>query len=71
MLSAWAWRLLMDHVDPMDLMDKMGAPRYTRGFAVPLWSLAQCADLPLGKKNPAARLEESAAIPTGKSVRDF
>ena len=29
MLSAWAWRLLMDHVDPMDLMDKMGAPRYT------------------------------------------
>jgi len=34
----------------------------------------QLADLPQGKnskKNPAARLEESAAVPTGKFVRDF
>ena len=27
--GAGAWRLLMDRVDLMDLMDKMGAPLYT------------------------------------------
>ena len=29
MQAAAAWRLLMDQVDLMDQMDKMGAPRYT------------------------------------------
>ena len=83
-LSAGAWRLLMDQVDLMDLMDKMGAPRDNPrvcsaavGFGSECRFTAgvmQLADLPQGKtskKNPAARLKESAAVPTGKSVRDF
>ena len=29
--TAGVWRLFMDQVDLMDLMDKLGAPRYTPG----------------------------------------
>ena len=82
MRVAVAWRLFMDQVDLMDQMDKMGAPRYTPGVAVPQFGMAraqiyrrgmQRTDLPQGKtgKNPAARLKEPATAPTGKSVRDF
>ena len=58
--TAGVWRLFMDQVDRMDLMDKMGAPVFAltgyavasldipRGFAVPQWGLAQSADLPQG-----------------------
>ena len=52
--------MLMDQVDRMDLMDKMGAPVFaltgyavasqgiTRGLAVPLGGGTQGADLPQG-----------------------
>ena len=55
--GAGAWRLLMDQVDRMDQMDKMGAPRYTPWVCMPQCGLAraksyrwvkQCADLPQG-----------------------
>ena len=39
--TAGVWRLLMDQVDLMDLMDKMGAPRYTPGVCMPLSGLAR------------------------------
>ena len=65
--------MLMDRVDLMDQMDKRGAPRDTPwvcGAAV--WYGSGCRfTAGENKTNPAARLEESAAAPTGKSVRDF
>ena len=45
-----------------------------RGFAVPQSGMARVQSYrgeKQTKKNPAAKLEESAAAPTGKSVRDF
>ena len=67
----------MDRMDRMDLMDKMGAPRYTQGVCGAQFGVARGVNVPQGKTkqtktNSAARLfEESAAAPTGKSVRDF
>ena len=48
MLSAVAWRLLMDLVDLMDLMDKMGAPRdNSRVCSAAVWN-GSAAELPRG-----------------------
>ena len=38
--AAGVWRLFMDQVDLMDLMDKMGAPRDNPGVCMPLSGLA-------------------------------
>ena len=63
---------MSDQSDQSDLSDKLVRPCIPRGFACRslVW-LGQ--DEPLGenKTNSAARLEESAAAPTGKFVRDF
>ena len=73
---------MSDLSDLSDLSDKLGRHDIPRGFAVPQSGMARVQSyrggmrrsaLPQGKtkKNPAARLEESAAVPTGKFVRDF
>ena len=72
--------------DLSDLSDKKGAPVFAltgyaatslgipRGFAKAQCGVAMAKSYRWEKQtetNPAARLEESAAVPTGKSVRDF
>ena len=54
-LSAWARRLFMDLVDQMDLMDKMGAPRYTPRVCLPQSGLARAKMCQWGMQ----------AVPTG------
>ena len=39
--AAGVWRLLMDQVDLMDQMDKMGAPRYTPWVCMSLSGMAR------------------------------
>ena len=71
--TAGARRLFMDQVDRMDLMDNVGAPRDNPrvGSAAVGWDAGGRCAVGENKTNSAARLEESAAVPTGKSVRDF
>ncbi|MBR1952213.1 MAG: hypothetical protein IKA32_06535 [Lentisphaeria bacterium] len=45
---AGAWRLFMDQVDLMDLMDKMGAPCDTPRVCLSQFGMARGADLPQG-----------------------
>jgi len=69
----------MDQVDRMDLMDKMGAPRDNPRVCCAVVWYGSGADLPRGKtkltkpknKSGGEARKESAAAPTGKSVRDF
>ena len=60
-------------MDRMDLMDNVGAPRDNPRVccAVGRWDAGGRCAAGENKTNQAARLEESAAAPTGKSVRDF
>ena len=64
--------LVSDLSDLSDLSDKMGAPLYTpRACCTAVW-FGSGENLPQRYAvTTAARLEESAAVPTGKFVRDF
>ena len=48
MRVAGAWRLLMDQVDLMDQMDKMGAPRYTPRVCCAVGGCGAGTKVPLG-----------------------
>ena len=85
MLSAWAWRLHKTYKTYKTYKMMMGRQWIPRGFAVPLGGGVRGGRFTAGvkpinptdnkptnpKTNSAARLEESAAAPTGQSVRDF
>ena len=69
---AWAWHLCLTSLTSLTCLTSWCAPVYPEGLLAAVW-YGSGEDLPSGenKTNSAARLEESAAAPTGKFVRDF
>ena len=61
-----------DLSDKSDVSDKMGASRYTPWVCCAAVWFGSGEDVPLGYAViTVARHKEPAAVPTGKSVRDF